>query len=211
MEVPGQLESIVKSLKGVQQARVITQAGQVARIVVRCAPAEQKDVLRNIQSALMAVLGVRVEAGVIVFDEVEPVAGNGNGHGHGHEIVPAPVRAEKEARSGVPVLELASVARRADLNEAARAAFDTLRTAQSIFHGFVFDGAELVTIAEGQYIVVAVRRSATDARYCGAAPVVTSVATASARALMNAVGVAAMGGPVELSEAEVALLEKKQA
>jgi hypothetical protein len=83
--------------------------------------------------------------------------------------------------------------RNGELNVAARVAFDTLRMAQSSFNGFQFDGAELVRITGQQYVVVAVRHAASDAKYCGAAAVVESVSTASARALMNAVGTAAMG------------------
>ena len=190
-----QAEALLKSLKGVHDARVQIDAhGRLARICIMCPEADERQAARNVQSALFAVLGVTVEPGMLHF---------------GVEAAPAPLPAQATANvvkfvttpdappavadeTGAQVLEIGS-ARRADLNVAARVAFETLRAAQSSFHGFMFDGAELVRISGGQYIVVAVRRSTSEARYCGAAPVVDSVSTASARALMNAVGLAAMG------------------
>ena len=205
-----QTESLIKSLKGVRDARVLADGdGRILRIDIVGADNDERAVTRNVLSALFAVHGITVGAGVLHFrrtieqkDEVTitrvtpaplPVA----------DAVPAPV---------VQVLEISGAARKADLNVAARAAFDTLRAAQSSFHGFVFDGAELVSIAGTQYVAVAVNRSTTAARYCGAAPVIDSVSTASARALMNAVGVAAMATPAfEIGAEEVAQPEQKKA
>ena len=175
-------ETLLRSLKGVQDARVQVDAtGRLARIVVMCPQADERTTSRNVQTALFAVLGVAVDPGVLVFNavtkaEVKPAA----------QMVPP-------AALDPQVVDIGVAARRSDLNDAARVAFDTLRAAQSSFHGFVFEGAELVRINGAQYVVVAVHRQSADARYCGAAPVIDSVGSASARALMNAVGVAAMG------------------
>jgi hypothetical protein len=183
----GQAESLIKSLKGVRDARVQLDAnGRVARIDVVTTDGDERSAVRNVQSAMFAALGVQVDAAVVHFggEEPRPVL----------SLAPARAKAEMLEMLGAQVLEISGAARKADLNVAARAAFDTLRAAQGSFHGFLFDGAELVTINTAQYIVVAVRRSTTEARYCGAAPIIDSLSTASARALMNAVGVAAMGG-----------------
>ena len=184
--VVSQAESLIRSLRGVRDARVQTDAaGRITRIDLVAGDGDERSAVRNVQSALFAVLGVQVDPAAMHFNRQEQPA-----------IVLAPQRvtpAEPE-NPGAQVLEISGPARKADLNMAARAAFDMLRAAQSSFHGFAFDGAELVTINTSQYIVVAVRRAATEARYCGAAPIIDSVSTASARALMNAVGVAAMGG-----------------
>jgi hypothetical protein len=188
-----QTESLVKSLKGVRDARVLADGnGRILRIDIVAAQQDERAVTRNVLSALFAVQGVTLGVGVLHFrraiehkdEAVLP------------EVTAPPARlAEPEPQVGAQVLEISGAARKADLNVAARAAFDTLRAAQSSFHGFVFDGAELVNIAGTQYVVVAVNRATTAARYCGAAPVIDSVSTASARALMNAVGVAAMASP----------------
>jgi hypothetical protein len=178
-------ETLLRALKGVQDARVQVDAtGRLARIVVMCPPADERTTSRNVQTALFAVLGVAVDPGVLVFNAAA-------------QAKPAPVAASApvapQPAADPQVLDIGMAARKSDLNDAARVAFDTLRAAQSNFHGFVFEGAELVRINGMQYVVVSVHRQGADARYCGAAPVIDSVNAASARALMNAVGVAAMG------------------
>ena len=188
-KVTGQAESLIRSLKGVRDARVHADAaGRITRIDVVTSDGDERSAARNVQSAMFAALGVQIDAALLHF--------NGQVTNGKPVMVAAPprVREPEPQHAGAQVLEIGTAARKADLNVAARAAFDTLCAAQSSFHGFLFDGAELVTINTAQYIVVAVRRSTTEARYCGAAPVIDSVSTASARALMNAVGVAAMGG-----------------
>jgi hypothetical protein len=176
-------EILLRSLKGVQDARVQVDAtGRLARIVVMCPHADERTTSRNVQTALFAVLGIAVDPGVLAFN-VLPSAKT--------EVKAANVI--QQPATDPQVLDIATAARKSDLNDAARVAFDTLRAAQSSFHGFVFEGAELVRINGAQYVVVAVHRQSADARYCGAAPVIDSVGSASARALMNAVGVAAMG------------------
>ncbi len=181
-----QAESLIRSLKGVRDARVQLDAqGRITRIDVVTSDGDERSAVRNVQSAMFAALGVHVDPAQLHFGGDKPV------------VLPVPPRSKQPfapEELGAQVLEISGPARKADLNVAARTAFDTLRAAQSSFHGFVFDGAEVVTINESQYIVVAVRRATTEARYCGAAPIIDSVSTASARALMNAVGVAAMGG-----------------
>lgn len=175
-------ESLLTSLKGIARACVDVDAhGRVQRVAITPADGmDDRSAQRNAQSALMAVLGQNVDINGIVIQ----------GADDGVRASDTVVKAVAPALDGV--LELHG-ARRGELNEAARVAFETLRTAQSNFNGFQFDGAELVKIAAHQYVVVAVRRATTEACYCGAAPVIDSVSTASARALMNAVGVAAMG------------------
>lgn len=182
--VVSRAESLIRSLRGVKDARVQADiAGRIVRIDLVAGDGDERSAVRNVQSALFAALGVQVDAANVHFGrDSKPM-----------RVMPPP-REQQPASPGAQVLEISGPARRVDLNVAARAAFDMLRAAQSSFHGFAFDGAELVTINTSQYIVVAVRRAATEARYCGAAPVTDSVSTASARALMNAVGVAAMGG-----------------
>ncbi|HUP88661.1 MAG TPA: hypothetical protein VM100_04910 [Longimicrobiales bacterium] len=172
-------ESLLTSLRGIARACVDVDAhGRVQRVAITPADGtDDRSAQRNAQSALMAVLGQNVDINGIVIQ--------GEGEGVGEVVVRAAPIADG-------VLEL-HAGRRGELNEAARVAFETLRTAQANFHGFQFDGAELVKIAAHQYVVVAVSRATTDARYCGSAPVIDSVSTASARALMNAVGLAAMG------------------
>jgi hypothetical protein len=139
---------------------------------------DERQAVRNAQSAIMAVLGHNVAPhSIIVAASLAREASD----------VSRPVAVNE---AGAQVFELKPLARRNELNEAAKVAFETLRAAQSDFHGFQFDGAELVRIGGHQYVVVAVKRAGSEARYCGAAPVIDSVSTASARALMNAVGVA---------------------
>ena len=197
-----QAESLIKSLKGVRDARVHADAdGSITRVDLVCVPGEERAAGRNVHSAMIAVFGITLPIGSLNFPtslkQDAPIA---------QLVTYAPPQMAKMAPAEVEtkhpqVFEITGAARKADLNVAARTAFDTLRAAQSSFHGFVFDGAELLTISGAQYIVVAVKRSTTEARYCGAAPVIDSMATASARALMNAVGVAAMATPVfELEE-----------
>ena len=185
-----QAESLLRSLKGVQDARVHVDAdGRIVRIVVNCPKADERTAARNVHSALFAALGITLEPGVLFMNptsSAQPAAAP--------RVVSAPVVSHHSV-TDAQVVDIGVAARRTDLNVAARTAFDTLRAAQSSFHGFVFDGAEVVTISGAQYIVVAVKRSTTEARYCGAAPIIDSVSTASARALMNAVGVAAKATP----------------
>ena len=218
-EVVMQAETLLKSLKGVQDARVHADAdGRIARVVIQCPGTDERSAARNVQSALFAVLGVSITPGMLQISahtprEVAEVAGkvaetqraqSATAQQQQKQIVAQKVVAMMQqsvitdaspVTDDANVLDINSASKRADLNVAARVAFDTLRAAQSSFHGFVFDGAELVKISGSQYVVVAVRRSTTEARYCGAAPVIDSVSTASARALMNAVGIAAMGSP----------------
>ena len=188
-------EALLISIKGIARAHVdVDKAGRVARVYLVPDGIDDRAAMRNAQSALMAVLGQSVDVNAMSI---------------GLPMVQAPVVAVPAeplhiAAHDPDVVELKTGAHRNELHEAARVAFDTLRAAQSSFHGFGFDGAELVRIGVHQYVVVAVRRASTDARYCGAAPVIDSVATESARALMNAVGVAAMGAThLELGDASI--------
>jgi hypothetical protein len=170
---------LLKSLKGVADARVEVGAdGDILRIHLVPAGIDERQAVRNAQSAIMAVLGHNVAPHAIIV--AASLAGEASD-------VSRPVAVNEP---GAQVFELKPLARRNELNEAAKVAFETLRAAQSDFHGFQFDGAELVRIGGHQYVVVAVKRAGSEARYCGAAPVIDSVSTASARALMNAVGVA---------------------
>lgn len=174
--------ALLKSLKGVADARVdVSAAGSIVRVHLVPAGIDDRQVMRNAQSALMAVLGQNVDVNAMVVSVSLPPAADADA---------TPAAAGESAQ----VFELKPPARRNDLNEAAKVAFETLRAAQADFHGFQFDGAELVRIGGYQYVVVAVKRAASEARFCGAAPVLESVPVASARALMNAVGVAALHG-----------------
>ena len=208
MPAVGQAELLIKSLKGVRDARVLADAqGNLLRVDIVSSDGDERAVTRNVQSALFAALGITLHAGVLYFRKTlvkdEPAA---------PVVTPPPTRAaDVQENLGAQVLEISGAARRADLNVSAQAAFDTLCAAQSSFHSFRFDGAELVTIGGTQYVVVAVHRTSTDARYCGAAPVIESVSTASARALMNAVGVAAMASPAFELAAEEQRREVKKA
>ncbi|HEX6560324.1 MAG TPA: hypothetical protein VF021_12700 [Longimicrobiales bacterium] len=176
-------EALLASVKGIARAQVQADArGRVIRVHIVPDGVDDRTAARNAQSALHAVLGQSLDVNAIAIGLPADVA---------LPVVPATPEAAFAERDP-DIVDMRAGARRGELQEAARVAFDTLRAAQSSFHGFHFDGAELVRIGATQYVAVAVRRSANDARYCGAAPVVDSVATASARALMNAVGVAAM-------------------
>jgi hypothetical protein len=199
-----QAESLLKSLKGVRDARINVDArGRFTRVDIVASDADERAVTRNVHSALMAALGVALEPGVLQFVASLSENGSSNVINMRPPVTSMPAFMPAPEPKSAQVLEIAGVARKADLNSAARTAFDTLRAAQSSFHGFVFDGAELVSISGAQYVVVAVKRATTEARYCGAAPIIDSVNTASARALMNAVGVAAMGAPaLEFAAAE---------
>jgi hypothetical protein len=188
-------ESLLTSLKGILDARVDVDAyGRVVRVEVVPQGIDDRAAARNAQSALMAVLGQNVDVNRIVA--VGAVSARaGAGASEGASVVGAGVVVEREVEVPAGVLELKiPPVRQGELNVAARVAFDTLRAAQSSFHGFQFDGAELVRINGYQYVVVAVKSLANESKYCGASPVLESVSTASARALMNAVGTAAMGG-----------------
>ena len=214
VKVVEQAETLIRSLKGVQDARVHADAdGRIARIVVSCPGVDDRTATRNVQSALFAVLGVALAPGVLQISAyatpsesakvLQKERGDAEAQSSRQLVTQKVVAmmqqsvtdASRDAVADMQVVDFGNASKRADLNVAARVAFDTLRAAQSSFHGFLFDGAELVKISGSQYVVVAVRRSTTEARYCGAAPVIDSVSTASARALMNAVGLAAMGSP----------------
>jgi hypothetical protein len=205
VEVERQAESLIKSLKGVRDARVHMNAdASIARIDLVCAAGDERVAARNVHSALIAVLGITLQPGMLNFPTSLPKVDAPAAQLVTYTTPELPLpKAMIPTERHPQVLEISGAARRTDLNVAARTAFDTLRAAQSSFHGFVFDGAEVVTISGAQYIVVAVSRTTTEARYCGAAPIIDSVSTASARALMNAVGVAAMGAPaLEFAAAE---------
>jgi hypothetical protein len=182
--------SLLTSLKGILDARVDVDArGRIVRIEVVPQGIDDRAAARNAQSAVMAVIGQNVDVNaIVVVGEID--ASNAR--------VQAAADAEASVTvnvSGAGVLELKiPQVKNGELNVAARVAFDTLRMAQSSYHGFQFDGAELVRISGQQYVVVAVKSLAGGTKYCGAAAVTDSVSTASARALMNAVGTAAMGG-----------------
>ena len=180
-ELEQRAAKLLKSLKGVADARVeVGAAGAITCVHLVPAGIDERQAVRNAQSAIMAVLGQNVAPHSFF---VAALLGGVT------ETAAQPVVASEAA---VQVFELKPPARRNELNEAARVAFETLRAAQANFHGFHFDGAELVRIGGHQYVVVAVKRAGSEARYCGAAPVIGSVGAASARALMNSVGVAAM-------------------
>lgn len=190
---------LLTSLKGVERARVeFDEAGAVAHVAIVPHGIDDRAAMRNVQSALMAVMGISLDINAIaIVDAIDAPAAAAVLPPAAEFPVPAPragaVAAATSEDEGVLELRIPPL-RNGELNVAARVAFDTLRMAQSSFHGFQFDGAELVRIAGQQYVVVAVRHAASDAKYCGAAVVADSVSTASARALMNAVGTAAMGG-----------------
>lgn len=175
---------LLTSVKGIEKARVQTDKhGVIVRLEIVPCSVNDRAAARNAQSALMAVLGVSVDVNSIV---VVDTLSCGSAQEAGRSV--------DEEEAPQDVIELKAAVRPSDLNLAAKTAFETLRAAQSIFHGFQFDGAELVKIAGHSYVVVAIKRAASEGRYCGASPVMESVSTASARALMNAVGVAAMAG-----------------
>lgn len=182
-------ESLLTSLKGILDARVEVDAhGKVVRVEVVPQGIDDRAASRNAQSALMAVLGQNVDVNRIVAVSSVSVDAGARADVAGVGVV-------REVEVPAVVLELKiPPVRNGELNVAARVAFETLRAAQSSFHGFQFDGAELVRINGHQYVMVAVKSVASETRYCGASPVLESVSTASARALMNAVGTAAMGG-----------------
>lgn len=180
--------SLLTSLKGILDARVDVDArGRITRIEVVPQGIDDRAAARNAQSAVMAVIGQNVDVNsIVVVGAIVPSEKVATA-----TVADAPVTASAST-AGVIELKIPPV-KNGELNVAARVAFDTLRMAQSSFHGFQFDGAELVRITGQQYVVVAVKTLAGGTRYCGAAPVSESVSTASARALMNAVGAAAMG------------------
>lgn len=174
-----QAAALLVSLKGIDHAHVECDAhGRIARVEIVPAGIDDRAAMRNAQSALMAVLGQAIDVNAIaIATAARPRAEE--------------KQAEAVAAPGVLELKIPPV-KHGELNVAAKVAFETLRAAQASFHGFQFDGAELVRISNAQYVVVALKRGSGDGRFCGAAPVQESVSTASARALMNAVGAAAM-------------------
>lgn len=178
---------LLQSLKGIQSARVETDArGRITRVELVPVGVDDRAAMRNAQSALMAVLGQNIDVNTMAIAQQVSVASQ-----HATTVI-AEAASVAFAEPDPMVVEIGAVVRRSELHEAARVAFDTLRAAQSSFHGYQFEGAELVRMSGYQYVVVALKRGE-GARYCGAASVTESVAAASARALMNAVGVAAMG------------------
>jgi hypothetical protein len=189
--------SLLTSLKGILDARVEVDArGRIFRMEVVPQGIDDRAAARNAQSAVMAVIGQNVDVNaIVVVGEIDDdsagagVVGAGAGASVSGEGASAGAGV---SAAGVLELKIPPV-KNGELNVAARVAFDTLRMAQSSFHGFQFDGAELVRITGQQYVVVAVKSLAGGTKYCGAAAVTDSVSTASARALMNAVGTAAMG------------------
>jgi hypothetical protein len=160
---------LLESLKGIERARVqVDERGMIVGVELLPKGIDDRAAMRNAQSALMAVLGQNVDINAMAITPVLPVSD-------------APVKNVVEFKSHAP---------KASLTEAARAAFDMLRAAQSSFHGFQFEGAELVGINGQQYVVVALRRG--EFKFSGSAPVLRSVGNASARAMLHAVSVAAM-------------------
>lgn len=177
-----QAAALLVSLKGIDHAHVECDAQcRIARVEIVPAGIDDRAALRNAQSALMAVLGQSIDMNAMaIVSAAKPRAA---------QELP---RVDTVPAAGVLELKMPPV-KHGELNTAAKVAFETLRAAQASFHGFQFDGAELVRISDAQYVVVALKRRVGEARFCGAAPVLESVSTASARALMNAVGAAAMG------------------
>lgn len=178
---------LLTSLKGIEHARVECDAhGHVARVEIVPQGVDDRAAMRNVQSALMAVLGQAVDINAIAIASAAKVA---------QSKIETFMPPEKPLVDQPGVIELKIPAvKSAELNVAAKAAFEALRAAQASFHGFQFDGAELVRINGNQFVCVSLKRGSGEGRYCGAAPVVESVSGASARALMNAVGAAAMSG-----------------
>src|SRR5512146_218051 len=130
-------EALLKSVKGIGRAHVdVNAAGWITRVYVVPDGVDDRGALRNAQSALMAVLGQNVDVNAMVVGDPLPDV----------TIALAPPGTETQPLSDPAVVELKSAVRKSELNEAARVAFDTLRAAQSNFHGFQFDGAELVRI-----------------------------------------------------------------
>jgi len=199
-------EQLLQSLKGIQAAHVdVDTRGRITRVELSPAGVDDRAAMRNAQSALMAVLGQNIDVNVMAIANARASATASASANSGPLVEPVPARAVESN-----VVELFSAARPSELHEAARVAFETLRAAQSSFHGYQLEGAELVRMSGHQYVVVALKRGS-DLRCCGAAPVTDSVGSASARALMNAVGVAALGTtPFELHTAGEAY-ESKQA
>jgi hypothetical protein len=181
-DIEARAVQLLESLKGIASARVQVDAHErITHVYVQPAGIDERQAARNAQSALYAVLGQNLD--INCFS-----ASDASAH-----VTTAP-------QPGV--VEFSTAVHRSELHDAARVAFDTLRAAQSGFHGYQFDGAELVRIAGTQYVVVALKRAGANERYSGAAPVVSSVGSASARALMNAVSVAAMSAGLERTEAK---------
>jgi hypothetical protein len=174
-------ESLLESIKGIARARVSADdSGRIVSVWLEPAGIDERAAIRNAQSALMAVMGAQLSPDVFT------VAGS-------ETNAPAAAATKPVVAPGIVSIK----GGRGELHEAARAAFDALRAAQSGLHAFQFDGAELVRINARQYVVVVVRHAGNDVRHCGSAPVSDSVATASARALMHAVSLAAMTASTE--------------
>ena len=203
--VEAQAASLLVSLKGIERAHVECDAyARITRVEIVPSSIEDRAAARNAQSALMAVLGQQVDVNAIVcVSAVQPRAAEPavTQKLEAATVINTTMQPMPLVQDGVLELKIPAV-KHGELNVAAKVAFDTLRAAQQSFHGFQFDGAELVRISGEQYVVVALRRNG-EMKYCGAAPVLESVSTASARALMNAVGVAAMSGSDVLREVEM--------
>lgn len=92
--------ALLRALTGVKDARIEADTGGIRAILVTAEPgASARDVTRNVQSALLASLGLAVERAVVRVEHAAPqpvpalvpmaAAGgpfrvaNGNGHGHG--------------------------------------------------------------------------------------------------------------------------------
>ena len=160
---------LLESVKGIERARVeVDERGKITSVALQPKGVDDRAAMRNAQSALMAVLGQTVD--INCFAVVS-------------HVVDAPVMVKEALPSNV-------VEMKSPVRDAARVAFDTLRAAQAGFHGFHFDGAELVTISGQQFVVVAVRRGGFV--FSGSAPVLSTVGRASARAILHAASVAAM-------------------
>lgn len=178
---------LLTSLKGIEHARVECDAyGHVVRVEIVPQGVDDRAAMRNVQSALMAVLGQAVDINAIAIGNAAKVT---------QTKIETFLPPQKPMVDQPDVIELKIPAiKNGELNVAAKAAFETLRAAQASFHGFHFDGAELVRINGNQFVCVSLNRGNGEGRYCGAAPVLESVSAASARALLNAVGAAAMSG-----------------
>jgi hypothetical protein len=94
---PGQqVEQLVASLEGIRSARVVMADSRIDEIHVICSPALQpKQVVRNIESALSAGLGIHIDRRIVSVaqlreevDELQPAAGE---EASPAESAPAPI------------------------------------------------------------------------------------------------------------------------
>jgi hypothetical protein len=132
LPIPERIETLIRSLAGVREARVDATGGRVRAVyVVPACGTTQRGLTRNVQSALMATVGMPVHARAIFIVAELPVASDVEVHepsaGVQQQSAPAPIRDHAAASSEALPAPAERAAPRIELFELGRVHQDRLQ------------------------------------------------------------------------------------